>query len=49
MVVVVVDDVAVVHRCFKNVLVKFCFAILFSHVSHRSYPSRRRACFTQNV
>ena len=23
---------------------KFCFAIMFSHVSHRSYPSRRRAC-----
>ena len=24
---------------------KFCFAILFLHGSHRSYPSRRRACF----
>ena len=29
---------------FKNVSMKFCFAILFSHGSHRSYPSRRRAC-----
>ena len=25
---------------------KFCFAIFFSHGSHCSYPSRRRACFT---
>ena len=32
---------------FKNVSMKFCFAILFSHGSHRSYPSRRRACFIQ--
>ena len=31
--------------CFKNVLMKFCFAILLLHGSHRSYPSRRRACF----
>ena len=23
---------------------KFCFASLFLHVTHRSYPSRRRAC-----
>ena len=30
--------------CFKNVSMKFCFAIMFSHVSHRSYPSRRGAC-----
>ena len=29
---------------FKNILMKFCFAIFFSHGSHRSYPSRRRAC-----
>ena len=28
-----------------NVSMKFCFAIFFSHGSHRSYPSRRRACF----
>ena len=32
-------------RCFKNVSMKFCFAILFLHRSHRSYLSRRRACF----
>ena len=30
---------------FQNVSIKFCFAILFLHDSHRSYPSRRRACF----
>ena len=30
--------------CFKNVSRKFSFAIFFSHVPHRSYPSRRRAC-----
>ena len=30
--------------CFKNVSMKFCFAILFSRVSHCSYPSRRKAC-----
>ena len=35
--------------CFKNVSMKFCFAIVFSHVSHRSYPSRRRACYSMNV
>ena len=27
-----------------NISIKFCFAIFFSHGSHRSYPSRRRAC-----
>ena len=31
--------------CFKNVSMNFCFAVLFLHVSHRSYPSRRRVCF----
>ena len=30
--------------CFKNVSMKFFFVILFLLVSHRSYPSRRRAC-----
>ena len=30
--------------CLKNVLMKLCFVILLLHVSHRSYPSRRRAC-----
>ena len=30
--------------CFKNVSMKFCFSILLLHGSHRSYPSRRRAC-----
>ena len=34
-----------VSRVFQNVSIKFCFAILFLHESHRSYPSRRRACF----
>ena len=34
--------------CFKNVSRKFSFAILFSHVPHHSYPSRRRACFLGN-
>ena len=29
---------------FKNDSMKFCFAILLLHGSHRSYPSRRRAC-----
>ena len=33
--------------CFKSVSMKFCFAILFLHGSHRSYPSRRRACFNK--
>ena len=27
---------------------KFCFAILSQHESHRSYPSRRRACFLES-
>ena len=31
---------------FKNVSMKFCFAILILHGSHRSYPSRRRACYS---
>ena len=31
--------------CFKNLLMKFCFAILLLHESHCSYPSRRRAFF----
>ena len=30
---------------FKNVSMKFCFATLLWHESHRSYLSRRRACF----
>ena len=30
---------------FNHNTIKFCFAILFLHGSHRSYPSRRRACF----
>ena len=30
--------------CIKKVLIEFCFAILLLHGSHRSYPSRRRAC-----
>ena len=30
---------------FQRVLTKFCFAILILHGSHRSYSSRRRACF----
>ena len=34
-----------VSRVFQNVSIKFCFAILFLHESHRSYPSKRRACF----
>ena len=32
--------------CIKDVSMKFCFAIFFSHGSHRSYPSRRRACLS---
>ena len=31
-------------RCLKKVP-SFSFAILLVHGSHRSYPSRRRACF----
>ena len=31
--------------CFKNVSMKFCFAILFLHGSHHSYPSRRSTCY----
>ena len=31
--------------CFKNVSMKFCLTNLMLHGSHRSYPSRRRACF----
>ena len=27
----------------------FCFAILILHGSHRSYPSRRRACFSDGT
>ena len=30
--------------CFKNVSMKFCFAILFLYGSHRSYPSRQKEC-----
>ena len=30
--------------CFKNVSMKFCLTKLLLHGSHRSYPSRRRAC-----
>ena len=30
--------------CFKNVSMKFCFVIFLLHGSHRSYPSRGRAC-----
>ena len=30
--------------CFKNVSMKFCFAILLLHGSNSSYPSIRRAC-----
>ena len=30
---------------FKKVSMKSWFAILFWHESHRSYPSRRRACY----
>ena len=33
--------------CFKNVSMMFCFLIFLLHVSHRSYPSRRRACFSR--
>ena len=29
---------------FNNVSLKFCFVILLLHSTHRSYPSRRRAC-----
>ena len=29
-----------------NVSMKFCFPTFFLHGSHRSYPSRRRACWT---
>ena len=29
---------------FKNISMKFCFTILILHGSHRSYPSRGRAC-----
>ena len=35
--------------CFKNILMKFCFAILLLHGSHRSYPSRRRVCFLNTL
>ena len=31
--------------CFKNVSMKLYFVILFLHISHRSYPSRRMACW----
>ena len=34
--------------CFKNVSMKFCFAILLLHGSQHSYLSRRRACFVTN-
>ena len=34
--------------CFKNVSMKFFFAILLLQGSHHSYPSRRRACFKTN-
>ena len=37
------------HGCFKNVSIKLCFAILLLHVKHRSYPSRRRACYTFSI
>ena len=37
------------HVCFKNVSIKLCFAILLLHVKHRSYPSRRRACYTFSI
>ena len=33
-------------KSFKNLSMKFCIAILLQHESHRSYPSRRRACFS---
>ena len=32
-----------------DISMKFCFAIFFSHGSHRSYPSRRRACFCRRI
>ena len=32
---------------FKNLSMKFCFAILLLHKSHCSYPSRRRACLKE--
>ena len=35
--------------CFKKVSIKFCFAFLLLHGSHRSYPSRRRACFPRKL
>ena len=34
--------------CFMNVLSKFHFPILLLQGSHRSYPSRRRACYFRN-
>ena len=38
------DFLTKIQGCFKNVSMRFCFAILLLHGSHRSYPSRRRAC-----
>ena len=35
-------------ECVKNVSMKFCCAILLNG-SHRSYPSRRRACFHEKL
>ena len=34
--------------CFKNDSMKFYFAILLLHGTHRSNPSRRRACFDKS-
>ena len=35
--------------CFKNVSMKFCLTNFLLHGSHRSYPSRRRACFLLQI
>ena len=41
------NNVSIVFQSsFKGVSRKFCFLIL--HGTHRSYPSRRRACFYQS-
>ena len=37
-----------VSRVFQECFNEVFFAILFLHVSHRSYPSRRRACLDNN-
>ena len=40
----------VVFRKFsRQLLLKFCFAILLLHGTHCSFPSRRRACCRQKI